>query len=147
MGNVNMEASQINYRGGEKKMSVEEALNTISSELDTLKSGLNSYETIASVTADGVKTFSELFSELYSYITKKCAIVYNGLIFNKTREVTGAVSFGTSTVMEGIVYIVNMTIYSNRTEYAEVEITSNGVTFADKGSAVVPSGRTVQLVK
>ena len=32
MGNVNMEASQINYRGGEKKMSVEEALKNTSGE-------------------------------------------------------------------------------------------------------------------
>ena len=40
MGNVNMEASQINYRGGQKKMSVEEALKNTSGELDTLKSGL-----------------------------------------------------------------------------------------------------------
>lgn len=45
MGNVNMEASQINYRGGQKKMSVEEALKNTSVELDTLKSGLN-YQTV-----------------------------------------------------------------------------------------------------
>ena len=32
MGNVNMEASQINYRGGQKKMSVEEALKNTSGE-------------------------------------------------------------------------------------------------------------------
>jgi hypothetical protein len=40
MGNVNMDASQINYRGGEKKMSVEQALKNTSGEIDSLKSGL-----------------------------------------------------------------------------------------------------------
>ena len=33
MGNVNMEASQINYRGGSKKMSVEEAIKAAGTEI------------------------------------------------------------------------------------------------------------------
>ena len=62
MGNVNMEASQINYRGGQKKMSVEEALKNTSGELDTLKSGLANllkYKTFNEVATD---TINHLYS-------------------------------------------------------------------------------------
>lgn len=62
MGNVNMEASQINYRGGATKMSVEEALKNTSGELDTLKRGLNNLVKMTIITtttdADGDGQFS-----------------------------------------------------------------------------------------
>lgn len=45
MGNVHMEATQINYRGGIKKMDVEEAIKAAGDEIDSLRSGLINYQT------------------------------------------------------------------------------------------------------
>lgn len=70
MGNVNMEASQINYRGGEKKMSVEEALKNTSGEaaaiaqLQTDVLNLNSNKTDV---YNGVSGQSQTFTESATY--------------------------------------------------------------------------------
>lgn len=44
MGNVHMEATQINYRGGNKKMGVEEAIKAAGDDISTLKSGFTNLD-------------------------------------------------------------------------------------------------------
>lgn len=64
MGNVHMEATQINYRGGSKKMSVEEALKAAGTEITPEeKTWIDSIPTLASGKADNDVIAPEFDSE------------------------------------------------------------------------------------
>ena len=66
MGNVNMEASQINYRGGEKKMSVEEALKNTSGEAAAIAQLQEDVANLNGSKANRVDIATE-FSDLTNY--------------------------------------------------------------------------------
>lgn len=64
MGNVHMEATQINYRGGSKKMSVEEAIKAAGTEITPEeKTWIDSIPTLASGKADNDVIAPEFDSE------------------------------------------------------------------------------------
>lgn len=68
MGNVNMEATQINYRGGSKKMSVEEAIKAAGTEITPEeKTWIDSIPTLASGKADNDVIAPEFDSEAGVY--------------------------------------------------------------------------------
>ena len=68
MGNVHMEATQINYRGGSKKMSVEEAIKAAGTEITPEeKTWIDSIPTLASGKADNDVIAPEFDSEAGVY--------------------------------------------------------------------------------
>ena len=79
MGNVNMEASQINYRGGEKKMSVEEALKNTSGEAAAIAQLQTDVLNLNSNKANQI-TIAPFFSAEASYDPGDL-VYYNGLTY------------------------------------------------------------------
>ena len=79
MGNVNMEASQINYRGGEKKMSVEEALKNTSGEAAAIAQLQTDVLNLNSNKANQI-TIAPFFSAEASYDPGDL-VYYNGLSY------------------------------------------------------------------
>ena len=87
MGNVNMEASQINYRGGEKKMSVEEALKNTSGEAAAIAQLQTDVLNLNSNKANQI-TIVLFFSAEASYEVGDL-VYYNGLIYRCTNAHEG----------------------------------------------------------
>ena len=87
MGNVNMEASQINYRGGEKKMSVEEALKNTSGEAAAIAQLQTDVLNLNSNKANQI-TIVPFFSAEASYEVGDL-VYYNGLIYRCTNAHEG----------------------------------------------------------
>ena len=79
MGNVYMEASQINYRGGEKKMSVEEALKNTSGEAAAIAQIQQDVSDLNDVKANKI-TIAPAFSAEASYDPGDL-VYYNGLTY------------------------------------------------------------------
>lgn len=79
MGNVYMEASQINYRGGEKKMSVEEALKNTSGEAAAIAQLQHDVSDLNDVKANKI-TIAPVFSAEASYDPGDL-VYYNGLTY------------------------------------------------------------------
>ena len=79
MGNVYMEASQINYRGGEKKMSVEEALKNTSGEAAAIAQLQQDVSDLNDVKANKI-TIAPAFSAEASYDPGDL-VYYNGLTY------------------------------------------------------------------
>lgn len=79
MGNVNMEASQINYRGGEKKMSVEEAIKNTSGEAAAIAQLQTDVLNLNSNKANQI-TIAPFFSAEASYDPGDL-VYYNGLTY------------------------------------------------------------------
>ena len=79
MGNVYMEASQINYRGGEKKMSVEEALKNTSGESAAIAQLQTDVANLRDVKANQI-TIAPAFSAETSYDPGDL-VYYNGLSY------------------------------------------------------------------
>lgn len=79
MGNVNMEASQINYRGGEKKMSVEDALKSTSGEAAAIAQLQTDVLNLNSNKANQI-TIAPFFSAEASYDPGDL-VYYNGLTY------------------------------------------------------------------
>lgn len=79
MGNVNMEASQINYRGGQKKMSVEEALKNTSGEAAAIAQLQTDVLNLNSNKANQI-TIAPFFSAEASYDPGDL-VYYNGLSY------------------------------------------------------------------
>lgn len=79
MGNVNMEASQINYRGGVKKMSVEEALKNTSGEAAAIAQLQTDVLNLNSNKANQI-TIAPFFSAEASYDPGDL-VYYNGLSY------------------------------------------------------------------
>lgn len=79
MGNVNMEASQINYRGGETKMSVEEALKNTSGEAAAIAQLQTDVLNLNSNKANQI-TIAPFFSAETSYDPGDL-VYYNGLSY------------------------------------------------------------------
>lgn len=87
MGNVNMEASQINYRGGEKKMSVEEALKNTSGEAAAIAQLQADVSNLTSTKANQI-TIAPFFSAEASYEVGDL-VYYNGLSYRCTNAHEG----------------------------------------------------------
>lgn len=79
MGNLYMEASQINYRGGEKKMSVEEALKNTSGEAAAIAQLQQDVSDLNDVKANKI-TIAPAFSAEASYDPGDL-VYYNGLTY------------------------------------------------------------------
>lgn len=79
MGNLYMEASQINYRGGEKKMSVEEALKNTSGEAAAIAQLQQDVIDLNDVKANKI-TIAPAFSAEASYDPGDL-VYYNGLTY------------------------------------------------------------------
>ena len=79
MGNVNMEACQINYRGGEKKMSVEEVLKNTSGEAAAIAQLQTDVLNLNSNKANQI-TIAPFFSAEASYDPGDL-VYYNGLSY------------------------------------------------------------------
>lgn len=79
MGNLYMEASQINYRGGEKKMSVEEALKNTSGEAAAIAQLQHDVSDLNDVKANKI-TIAPAFSAEASYDPGDL-VYYNGLTY------------------------------------------------------------------
>lgn len=79
MGNVYMEASQINYRGGEKKMSVEEAIKNTSGEAAAIAQLQADVSNLSNIKANQI-TIAPTFSAETSYDPGDI-VYYNGLSY------------------------------------------------------------------
>lgn len=87
MGNVYMEASQINYRGGEKKMSVEEALKNTSGEAAAIAQLQQDVSDLNDVKANKI-TIAPVFSAEASYDPGDL-VYYNGLTYRCVNSHSG----------------------------------------------------------
>lgn len=87
MGNVNMEASQINYRGGEKKMSVEEALKSTAGEAAAIAQLQTDVANLNGTKANQM-TIAPFFNPEASYEVGDI-VYYNGLSYRCTNEHEG----------------------------------------------------------
>ena len=84
MGNVHMEATQINYRGGSKKMSVEEAIKAAGTEITPEeKTWIDSIPTLASSKADNDVIAPEFDSEAGVYAIGDL-VMYEGKLYEFT---------------------------------------------------------------
>lgn len=91
MGNVHMEATQINYRGGSKKMSVEEAIKAAGTEITPEeKTWIDSIPTLASGKADNDVIAPEFDSEAGVYAIGDL-VMHEGKLYEFTtaHETTG----------------------------------------------------------
>lgn len=79
MGNIYMEASQINYRGGEKKMSVEEALKNTSGEAAAIAQLQSDVANLSDVKTNQI-TIAPTFSAETAYDPGDL-VYYNGLSY------------------------------------------------------------------
>lgn len=79
MGNVHMEAKDINYRGGEKKMSVEEALKSTSGEAAAIAQLQSDVANLSDVKANQI-TIAPTFSAETAYDPGDL-VYYNGLSY------------------------------------------------------------------
>lgn len=87
MGNVYMEASQINYRGGEKKMSVEEALKNTSGEAAAIAQLQQDVADLNDIKANQL-TIATTFSAETAYEVGDL-VYYNGLSYRCTNTHQG----------------------------------------------------------
>lgn len=142
MGNVNMEASQINYRGGQKKMSVEEALKNTSGELDTLKSGLTSaakavYRSHHQISASGSYTFTPTLEENHAYIVAICSGN------NSAWGYCGIMLKGWASILTDIYKGTNITVVMVDTD--SIQVSNNDAQYnADSEIVVIDLGRGYQ---
>lgn len=84
MGNVYMEASQINYRGGSKKMSVEEAIKAAGTEITPEeKTWIDSIPTLTTGKADNDVIAPEFDSEAGVYAIGDL-VMYEGKLYEFT---------------------------------------------------------------
>lgn len=97
MGNVNMEASQINYRGGEKKMSVEEALKNTSGEAAAIAQLQEDVADLNDSKANKVDIATE-FSDLTNYNAGDL-VYYEGVLYEFQVDHTAG-SWETSEVIQ-----------------------------------------------
>lgn len=98
MGNVHMEATQINYRGGSKKMSVED-------ELDSLNSGLNNLK------LTDIRRYATTPTDLNEIIpTRPLSLYQVGNMNNYTNRPTGAGVTGILLVMTLATYTLQLWI-------------------------------------
>lgn len=121
---------------------VQEQVNEIAEDVAELQTGR--FVDIHTVTADGVKTATELLQELWSYVTtvRKCYIVYNESLFIMSQRNASHAVFSRTINNEGTTYITTIDIMSNNVFYMEVRISSQGtITVDNNSSMVIPSGR------
>ena len=141
MGNVYMEASQINYRGGSKKMSVEEAIKAAGTEITPEeKTWIDSIPTLTTGKADNDVIAPEFDSEAGVYAIGDL-VMYEGKLYEFTtaHETVGewdptevsekAVSDEIDTLKSGLTNVVKS---------ATETITTNGNRWL-----IFPQGRTI----
>lgn len=117
MGNVNMEASQINYRGGEKKMSVEDALKSTSGEAAAIAQLQTDVLNLNSNKANQI-TIAPFFSAEASYDPGDL-VYYNGLTYRCVNAHEGdwdaddfaatTISNELDTLKSGLIKVVTLT--------------------------------------
>lgn len=88
MGNVSMEASQINYRGGETKMSVEDALKSTSGEAAAIAQLQTDVGNLQTTKANQI-TIAPFFSAETAYDPGDL-VYYNGLTYRCVNAHEGA---------------------------------------------------------
>lgn len=133
MGNVNMEASQINYRGGQKKMSVEEALKNTSGEADAIAQLQTDVLNLNSNKANQI-TIAPFFSAEASYDPGDL-VYYNGLSYRCVNAHEGewdADDFAHTTIAGEL-----DSLKSGLTKHAITFIANTGYTIEDQGSYVI----------
>lgn len=139
MGNVMMEASQINYRGGETKMSVEEALKSTSGEaaaIAQLQTDVGDLQT----TKANLITIAPVFSAETAYDPGDL-VYYNGLTYRCVNAHEGewdADDFAATTVANEL-----SELKSGLTKYTSVPVTTNNNGGAQIDvSSYIPAGST-----
>lgn len=108
MGNVNMEASQINYRGGESKMSVEEALKQTSGEAAAIAALQTAVGNLQTGKAD-LTVVAPAFSDAVAYAIG-ALVTYQGKTYRCTTAHEGewdATDFTETTIAAEISEIQN----------------------------------------
>lgn len=124
MGNVNMEASQINYRGGEKKMSVEEALKNTSGEAAAIAQLQEDVANLNGSKANRVDIATE-FSDLTNYYAGDL-VYYEGDLYEFQVDHTAG-SWETSEVIQKDLSDIVNTLKSGLayTNYGAISTSSN----------------------
>ena len=111
---------------------------------------------IASVTADGVKTFSQLANELYSLISdlsqdkiNASHLVYGSDSLAFRHKGSNLYSFSTCTMAGGAVYISQIDIASTASEFTVASVANGGTVSisTSNSSAVAPSGAVLKIVR
>jgi len=138
MGNVNMEASQINYRGGATKMSVEEALKNTSGEAAAIAQLQTDVLNLNSNKANQI-TIAPFFSAETSYDPGDL-VYYNGLSYRCVNAHEGewdADDFAATTIAGELDSLKNGLIKYHEFTHS-VESTQSGITI----DVPIPSGYT-----
>ena len=112
--------------------SVEDALST------------QRYVTIKSVTADGVKTYSELLNELSSYATFGCTLsIANNLFTSRNSNIYYNLHMTSGGAIQGF----TARIASSGSLYKAITLGANGNTIEDLSSNVPNNGTIISLIK
>lgn len=120
---------------------------SVNSRLEAVEHGV--FKSIKKVTSDGVKTYSDVFSELFSDITgtAKYYILYNNSIFTMSAKTTQSATFSRIIYSANTIYISALLIRSNSSAtFTEAEITANGTTYNNYSTVVMPANLTIELV-
>lgn len=120
MGNVHMEATQINYRGGSKKMSVEEAIKAAGTEITPEeKTWIDSIPTLTTSKADNDVIATEFDSEAGVYAIGDL-VMHEGKLYEFTTAHETAGDWDSTEVAEKTVSDEIDTLKSGLTNYKTV---------------------------
>lgn len=136
MGNVHMEARDINYRGGQKKMSVEEALKNTSGEAAAIAQLQQDVSDLNDVKANKI-TIAPAFSAESSYDPGDL-VYYNGLTYRCVNAHSGewdADDFAATTIDNEL-----SELRSGLTNLFESIITVNSVASGQAETVAYPTG-------
>ena len=135
MGNVYMEASQINYRGGSKKMSVEEAIKAAGTEITPEeKTWIDSIPTLTTGKADNDVIAPEFDSEAGVYAIGDL-VMYEGKLYEFTTAHETAGEWDPTEVSEKAVSDEIDTLKSGLNDYNKKAFIVTGHTHATQGMA------------
>ena len=103
-----------------------------------------------SVTADGVKTYSQLFDELsilaeHTKIKKESQIYLNNRYWKLSFTDSGYYLFSNTMAMSGEIYIGSIHLLSNLSTFDTWILNSSGNSHTSLGSEVPPSGKVITL--
>lgn len=145
MGNLYMEASQINYRGGEKKMSVEEALKNTSGEAAAIAQLQQDVTDLNDVKANKI-TIAPTFSDEASYDPGDL-VYYNGLTYRCVNAHEGewdADDFAATTIDGELAELrsglTNLLKYVDITVTDTITLTANIAAYRDYPQTGIPDG-------
>ena len=142
MGNVHMEATQINYRGGSKKMSVEEAIKAAGTEITPEeKTWIDSIPTLASGKADNDVIAPEFDSEAGVYAIGDL-VMHEGKLYEFTTAHETAGEWDSTEVTEKTVADELSSLESGLTKIYHGTVTSDDT----YGAISVPNATTSSLI-